>query len=141
MTLLIERLLDAQKARDAGQLAALFADDYQSVQPAHPNRGFGGSSQVFANWSSIFDNVPDFTAELVAWAVDDDKEWSEWHWHGTRTDGSVLCERGVIIVTVRNNMIAAARLYMEPTEVGGGDIEAAVQEMTGRRPTDPQMWS
>jgi len=46
-------------------------------------------------------------------------------------DGSVLCERGVIIVTVRNNMIAAAGLYMEPTEVDGGDIETAVQEMTG----------
>jgi ketosteroid isomerase-like protein len=131
MTLLIERLLDAQKARDAGQLAALFADDYQSVQPAHPNRGFGGSSQVFANWSSIFDSIPDFSSELLAWAVDGDKEWSEWHWHGTRTDGSVLCERGVIILTVRNNMVAAARLYMEPTEVDGGDIETAVREMTG----------
>jgi len=131
MTLVLERLLEAMYARDASRLAALFTGDYQSVQPAHPNRGFGGSSQVFANWSSIFANIPDFTAELLAWAVDGDKEWSEWHWHGTRMDGSVLCERGVIIVTVRNNMIAAAGLYMEPTEVDGGDIETAVQEMTG----------
>ncbi|HKF86912.1 MAG TPA: nuclear transport factor 2 family protein [Propionibacteriaceae bacterium] len=135
MTLVIERLQQAQNARAAPRLAALFTDDYQSVQPAHPNRGFGGSSQVFANWSSIFANIPDFTAELLAWTVDGDKEWSEWHWHGTRTDGSVLCERGVIIVTVRNNMLAAARLYMEPTEFDGGDIETAVQEMTGS-PTD-----
>ena len=133
MTLVLERLLEAVNARDASRLAALFTADYQSVQPAHPNRGFGGSSQVFANWSSIFANIPDFTAEPLAWAVDGHKEWSEWHWHGARTDGSVLCERGVIIVTVRNNMIAAARLYMEPTEVDGGDIETAVQEMSGAR--------
>ncbi len=131
MTLVLERLQEAQNAHDAEQLAALFTDDYQSVQPAHPNRGFGGSDQVLANWSSIFDSIPDFNAELLAWAVDGDKEWSEWHWHGPRTDGSVLCQRGVIIVNVRNNMIAAARLYMEPTEVDGGDIETAVQEMTG----------
>src|SRR5215217_4032164 len=52
MTLVIERLQQAQNARAAPRLAALFTDDYQSVQPAHPNRGFGGSSQVFANWSS-----------------------------------------------------------------------------------------
>ena len=108
MTQVIERLQQAQNARDAVQLAALFADDYQSAQPAHPNRGFGGSDQVFANWSSIFDSIPDFSSELLAWAVDGDKEWSEWHWHGTRTDGSELCERGVIIITVRNNMVAAA---------------------------------
>jgi len=135
MTLLIERLQEAQNAHDAAQLATLFTDDYQSVQPAHPNRGFGGSSQVFANWSSIFNSIPDFSSELLACALDGDKEWSEWHWHGTRTDGSVLCERGVIILTVRNNMVAAARLYMEPTEVDGGDIENAVREMTGE-PTD-----
>ena len=135
MTLLIERLQEAQNAHDAAQLATLFTDDYQSVQPAHPNRGFGGSSQVFANWSSIFNSIPDFSSELLAWALDGDKEWSEWHWHGTRTDGSVLCERGVIILTVRNNMVAAARLYMESTEVDGGDIETAVREMTGE-PTD-----
>ena len=28
----------------------------------HPSRGFGGSSQVLENWSSVFDGVPDFTS-------------------------------------------------------------------------------
>jgi ketosteroid isomerase-like protein len=131
MTLLIEQLQEAQNAHDAARFAALFHDDYQSVQPAHPNRGFGGSDQVLLNWSTLFDNVPDFTSELLAWAVDGDTEWSEWHWHGTRREGSPLSMHGVIIVTVRNDLIAAARLYMEPTEVGGGDIDAVVHELSG----------
>lgn len=131
MTLVMERLREAQNAGDAAQLAALFTDDYQSVQPAHPNRGFGGSSQVLSNWSTMFDNIPDFTAELVASAVDGDTEWGEWYWHGTRRDGSAFSMQGVIIATVRNGLIAAARLYMELTEVGGSDIDATVQELSG----------
>jgi ketosteroid isomerase-like protein len=130
MTLVIERLQEAQNARDAAQLAALFTDDYQSAQPAHPNRGFGGSDQVLSNWSTMFDNIPDFTAELIAWAVDGATEWSEWDWRGTHRDGSAFSMRGVIIATVRDGLIAAARLYMEPTEVGGSDIDTAVQELS-----------
>jgi ketosteroid isomerase-like protein len=131
MTLVMERLREAQNARDAAQLAALFTDDYQSVQPAHPNRGFGGSGQVLSNWSTMFDNIPDFTAELVASAVDGDTEWGEWYWHGTRRDGSAFSMHGVIIATARNGLIGAARLYMELTEVGGSDIDATVQELSG----------
>ena len=70
MTLVLEGLREAQNARDAAQVAALFTDDYRSAQPAHPNRGFGGSDQVLSNWSTMFDNIPDFTAELLAWTVD-----------------------------------------------------------------------
>jgi len=47
MTLVMERLREAHNSRDARQVAAMFTTDYQSSQPAHPNRGFGGSEQVF----------------------------------------------------------------------------------------------
>jgi hypothetical protein len=40
---------------DARAVAAFFADDYRSEQPLHPNRGFGGSEQVLANWTSVFE--------------------------------------------------------------------------------------
>lgn len=136
MTLVIQRLQEAQNARDAAQLAALFTDDYQSAQPAHPNRGFGGSDQVLSNWTTMFANIPDFTAELVASAVEGDTEWGEWDWSGTRRDGSAFSMRGVIIATVRNGLLAAARLYMEPTEVGGSDIDTAVQELSGTPASD-----
>ena len=37
--------------------------------------------------------------------------------------------RGITILIVRDNLIAEARLYMEPVEVGGGDIDEAVREL------------
>jgi ketosteroid isomerase-like protein len=129
MTLVLERLREAQNSHDPRQVAALFSADYQSAQPAHPNRGFGGSEQVFSNWSAVFDGVPDFTAELLAWSVDGDTECAEWDWRGTYRDGSRFSMRGVTIATVHDGLIAAARLYMESTEFSGGDIDTAVQEL------------
>ena len=88
MATMLDRLTDAANAHDAQRLASLFAEDYRSAQPLHPSRGFGGSAQVLENWSSVFDGVPDFRAELVAASVDGDVEWGEWHWHGHHADGS-----------------------------------------------------
>jgi ketosteroid isomerase-like protein len=135
MTLILEQLREAVNSHDAGQLAALFATDYQSFQPAHPNRGFGGSQQVFSNWSKMFDGVPDMTAKLLAWSVDGDIEWGEWDWSGTHGDGSDFSMRGVTIMTVRDGRIAAGRLYMEPTEFDGSDIDSAVHELS--KPPSP----
>jgi len=65
MATILERLRDATNAHDAGLLATFFAQDYRSTQPLHPSRGFGGSSQVLENWSSVCAGVPDFNSELV----------------------------------------------------------------------------
>jgi ketosteroid isomerase-like protein len=125
---LLERTRDAMNSHDAHRVAALFADDYQSFQPSHPNRGFGGRQQVAANWSAVFEGVPNFHAELMASSVDGEAEWGEWEWRGTHTDGSPFMMRGVTILVGRD-VINHARLYMEPVEVAGGDIDAAVQEL------------
>ena len=116
-------------AHDARGLASLFAEDYRSAQPLHPGRGFGGSAQVLENWSSVFEGVPDFVAELIASSVDGDTEWGEWSWQGHHVDGSPFAMRGVTILLVRDGLIAEGRLYMEAVESDGGDIEAAVQEL------------
>jgi ketosteroid isomerase-like protein len=129
MTTTLERLRDAVNAHDAQRLAALFAADYTSTQPVHPGRGFGGSAQVLENWSSVFDGVPDFASELVAFSVDGETEWGEWHWHGHHVDGTPFAMRGVTIFVVRDSLVVEGRLYMEPVERDGGDIEAAVQEL------------
>ena len=129
MATMLERLTDAANAHDAQRLATLFAEDYRSAQPLHPGRGFGGSAQVLENWSSVFDGVPDFRAELVAASVDGDVEWGEWHWHGHHADGLPFAMRGVARFVVRDGLVAEGRLYMEPVETEGGDIEAAVQEL------------
>ena len=44
-------------------------------------------------------------------------------------DGSPFTMRGVIIATSRKDRIAAARLYVEPVEHTGSDIDAAVEEL------------
>jgi ketosteroid isomerase-like protein len=129
MTGMNERLRDATNSHDAERLAAMFAEDYKSTQPLHPQRAFGGRAQVLENWTSVFEGVPDFTSELVASASDGETEWGEWDWHGRHTDGSAFAMRGVTILTVRNDLIVAGRLYMEPVDVDGGDIEAAVQDL------------
>jgi hypothetical protein len=123
---LVERLSAAMNARDIDAFVALFAPDYDSRQPAHPDRAFTGSEQVRANWSEVFAGVPDFRAELIGASADGDTVWSEWRWEGTGLEMA-----GVIVFGVRDGLFAWARLYVEPVERGAG-IEAAVREISGR---------
>jgi ketosteroid isomerase-like protein len=125
-------LAEAMNAHDIDAFVSLFAADYDSRQPAHPDRAFVGRDQVRANWSAVFSGVPDFRAELVATAVEADTLWSEWRWHGTHEDGSTLDMAGVIVCGVRDGKLAWARLYVEPVESAGAGIDAAVREMSGR---------
>ena len=126
---MLERLREAQASHDAAQVAALFTEDYVSTQPVHPDRDFVGRAQVQANWASVFDGVPDFSAELVSSVEHGGTEWGEWDWRGTHRDGTAFAMRGVTILEVAEGLIARARLFMEPVEVSGGDIDAAVQEL------------
>src|SRR3954468_15435020 len=108
-----DRLAEALRRRDADRLASLFTDDYDSRQPAHPDRAFTGRAQVRANWSAIFAGVPDFTPELLGASRDGDTVWSEWAWHGPRVSGEPLEMAGVIVLGLRGDLIAWARLYVE----------------------------
>ena len=126
---MLERLSDAANSHDARRMASLFAENYQSAQPLHPNRAFGGRAQVLENWSSVFEGVPDFVSVLVASSVDGEVEWGEWDWHGHHADGSPFAMRGITILVVHDGLVTEARLYMEPVEVGGGDIEDAVEQL------------
>jgi ketosteroid isomerase-like protein len=129
----VERLNDAFNARDIEAFVALFAPDYDSVQPAHPDRAFTGREQVRENWSAIFDGVPDFRSELVRACTEGATVWSEWHWQGTQAGGAALDMAGVIVMGIRDEQIAWARLYVEPIEQAGAGIDAAVQRMSGDR--------
>jgi ketosteroid isomerase-like protein len=125
-------LVEAMNAHDIDAFVSLFAPDYDSRQPAHPDRAFVGRDQVRSNWSAVFAGVPDFRAELVAIAVEAETLWSEWHWRGTHEDGSPLDMAGVIVGGVQDGRLAWARLYIEPVESGGEGIDAAVRDMSGR---------
>ena len=60
--------------------------------------------------------------------TDEDVEVGEWRWQGTYTDGSPFAMQGVIIVGVQRNEIVWGRLYMEPIERNGANIDEMVQE-------------
>jgi len=129
MPTMCERLRDAQNAHDAEAFAALFADDYTSSQPAHPDRAFVGRAQVLQNWTGVFEGIPDFVSELVSLSIDGNTELGEWYWHGRHVDRSRFAMRGVTIFVVQDDLIAEGRLYMEPVDESGDDIEAAVREL------------
>jgi uncharacterized protein (TIGR02246 family) len=126
----VARLQEAMNAHDLEAFVACFAEDYDSVQPAHPDRAFRGREQVRANWSEVFTAVPDFRAEVVRVTAAGDTAWSEWRWEGTQTDGGRLDMAGVIVFGMRDDRVAWARLYVEPVEQQGAGIEAAVRDMT-----------
>jgi ketosteroid isomerase-like protein len=125
----IERLRDAQNRHDLDAFVACFDPEYRSEQPVHPGRAFVGSQQVRRNWAEVFAGVPDFHAELLRSARQGDTGWAEWHWRGTRTDGTRLDMRGVTIFGIRDDRIVWGRLYLEDVEDAGQDIGQAVQHM------------
>jgi len=130
-TTVMERVNAAMNAHDLDAFLACFQDDYESEQPAHPDRAFRGREQVRSNWSAVFDGVPDFRSELLRSVADGATVWSEWHWQGTQAGGTVLDMVGVFVCGVRDGRISWARLYMEPVEHAGAGIESAVRRMTG----------
>ena len=126
---IMNRLLSAMNGRDLDAFVACFAADYDSEQPAHPNRAFRGSDQVRKNWEGVFDGIPDFTAELLlSTEIGEGLEISEWRWQGTHTDGSPFGMQGMVVTGVQRHQIAWQRLYLEPIELGGANIDQMVQE-------------
>ena len=81
---LVTRLHEAMNAHDVEAFVACFAEDYDSVQPAHPDRAFRGREQVRANWSAVFSGVPDFRAELIRFTSVGDTAWSSGVGRGRR---------------------------------------------------------
>lgn len=130
----VERLIAALNAHDLDSLVECFEGDYQSDQPAHPERAFGGREQVRMNWSSMFAEIPDIRAELLRTAVDGDTCWAELSIHGNRDDGTTLDLRGVIIHGIANDRIAWARLYLEELAEAGERIDEALHRVADSEP-------
>jgi hypothetical protein len=127
MPAVIERLREAINRHDPEAMLECFDPDYKSEQPAHPNRGFGGKAQVHKNWSSMFESFPDLEVEVLRQSAGADGVWSEWYW-----SASGLQMAGVIIMGIEEDRISWARLYMEPVEKAGQDIDEAMKTITGR---------
>lgn len=104
-----------------------FAPDFVGEQSVHPEQNFTGAEQVRKNWTALFAQVPDLQAKLITHTIADELGWSEWHWQGNHTNGTELDMRGVVVVGLRENAIAWARLCMEQlAQVVQADILKAV---------------
>ena len=125
-----ERLLAAMNAHDLDAFADCFAEDYDSRQPAHPDRAFRGPRAGAGNWAAIFEGVPDFRAELVRVDVAGEVEWSEWAMHGTHADGSALSGGRDRRGRARRAPRVGAAVRGAGRRAGAG-IDAAVRSMAG----------
>ena len=127
MPTMLERLHTAMNQHDLEAMLECFDPDYRSEQPLHPNRGFSGKEQVRKNWSRMLDSFPDFEAQLLGHVSSEGTVWSEWRWSATG-----LNMTGVTLLGVDEDRIVWGRLYMEPVEEGGEDIDESVRSMTKR---------
>jgi uncharacterized protein (TIGR02246 family) len=127
----IERVTAAQNAHDLEAMLDCFHEDYRSEQPIFPARNFQGRDQVRANWSALFEAIPDFRAETVRSAVDGDTVFTEVRWTGTKADGTPFDERGVLVMGVRDDRVAWARLYADEVQRESADIDTVVRRMAG----------
>lgn len=128
-SIVTQRLQQALNAHDLEALLACFAPDFQGEQPLHPDRAFQGPDLVLKNWSIIFQDVPDFQAEVLCSAVAGNAAWTEWYYSGTRRNGIPLDMRGVAILGIEADRIKWARLYIEPVQATGEGIDAAVKRL------------
>ena len=112
----VEKVRRAMNLHDIEGLLALVDPEYESEQPAHPDRAFQGREQVRKNWSAIFSRVPNLRADVLRTVVDADTVWTEWWWHGVRADGTKFDYRGVTLFRIWNGKLMAGRLFMEPVQ-------------------------
>lgn len=124
----IAALHRAWNARDLNSVLACFQSDYNSRHPLHPERGEGCQAVLRQTWGTLLEAMPDFQAELLGWSVTGDVVWTEWRWTGNPASGGAFTAGGVMIVGLRDGLIAWARLYTETLTVAGPDWEAALRE-------------
>lgn len=127
---LLGRIARAINDHDLDGLTDAFSQDVDSRQPVHPHRDFQGADQIRRNWTAIFEGIPDISAHLIRSATNGHTVWAEWEWRGTRRDGQPHLMRGVTILGERDGRAAWVRFLMEPVDLVGVDIDAAVGRLT-----------
>jgi|SRR5436190_3168622 len=128
----VDRLVESTNRHDVDGMTGCLHEDYRSEQPLHPEAGFGGREQVATNWTAMFAEVPDLRFDVQRAAIAGDEVWTEVRVHGTKRDGRPLEYRGMAVWGLRGDLIAWARLYFEPVQVGGPGIDERIQQVLGR---------
>ncbi len=103
---------DAWHSKDAGKLAAFFADGATYYEPdfSEPQNGASGIAAVaektWAEW-------PEATFEEVSMTVEDPRVVLEWRSTATHKSGKILNLEGVDVLTWSGDKLAAARAHYD----------------------------
>jgi ketosteroid isomerase-like protein len=111
---IVDHLHEALNRHDLDAFLEPFDPEYRSETPVHPARSFVGREQVRRNWSTTFESTPEFRADLLRASIDGETVRTEWRMYGTRTDGTDLDHRGVIVMGIPEERIEWGRIYLEP---------------------------
>jgi hypothetical protein len=125
----IQRLLLAWNAHDDEAVADCLLADYQSQQPLHPERNFSGRGVARQSWSAIFNALPSFRAELLGYAVNGSRVWTEWRWRGDHADGPAFRAGGVMIFDLNGDHIASVRAYTETQTLACPDFDQILDDI------------
>ena len=121
--LVVEKINRAFNQHDLDAMVDCFDPLYHGEQPLHPDHAYRGREQVHKEWGNVFKRVPDFHAENLRVAVDQDTVWTEARWTGTLAGKGKFEIMGVIVFGVRNNRVIWTRMYMEPLQKPGSGLE------------------
>ena len=127
----IELLVRATNAHDLEGIVSCFADDYTLDAPIHPARSFRGKEQVRRNWTQILGAVRDISVRILRSTCDGGTVWSEWEMAGTRRDGGAHLMCGVFIFGVSEGLVRWGRMFLEPVDPAGPDVDAATRDQLG----------
>jgi ketosteroid isomerase-like protein len=110
----IESIVEAINTRDLSRFLAHFDERYVSQQPLHRERDFVGVERVETNWRQNLEAMADLRWDVLDLIAAGEMVATELRWSGTRASGERWAQQGVIIYTVRDGLIVAGRLYVEP---------------------------
>lgn len=126
----VGRWVRAMNAHDLDTALACFHEDYHDEAPARRGEHVEGRQRVGVNFSRLFQDLPDLSAELVGCVSHGKTAWMEWRMRGTRADGTVMEFAGVNIFGIEGDAIRWGRIYSELVREAG-DVDEQVLRMTG----------
>ncbi|MBT2594958.1 nuclear transport factor 2 family protein [Arthrobacter sp. ISL-72] len=124
-----QRWITSLSADDLEAAVNCFDAAYVDETPARRGESVQGQDSVRRNFSMLFSDLPDPTANISRTVADGDYVWMEWRMRGTRRDCTLLEFVGVNIFQVTDGRFRSGRIYTEIVRDAGG-IDAQINRMT-----------
>jgi ketosteroid isomerase-like protein len=104
---------DAWNGRDAGALAAFFADGATYYEPGLPSGPVAAADGIKVAAQKTWQDWPDASFEAVSILVDSNLIAVEWRSSATHKSGTDLTLEGVDVLELDGEKIASCRVYFD----------------------------